>query len=278
MDVPTRRLPSGDELPLVGFGTATLHDETLERALTAALDAGYRHVDTAEGYHNEATIGATLADADVDREELFLTSKVLPSNLGYESVLDACEASLDRLGTDYLDLYLVHWPNPAISLRETMQAMARLHEARLVRNVGVSNFSPYQLKFARRVSDVPIAVNQVECHPWWPQTDLRADCADVDVVVTAAAPLAQTSVFEDEVIRSLADEDGKTPAQIVLRWLAAHDVVSIPRSGTPEHVRANLALFDWELDADDRDRIDAIEHRQQTYTYDITDETYGIAR
>lgn len=135
MTVPTRTLPSGDQIPTVGLGTWDIAGETVEESARTAFDAGYTLIDTAEGYMNEAEIGGVLAD--YDREDVFLTSKVLPSNLAYESVIEACEASLDRLGTDYLDLYLIHWPNPAISLRETLDGMAHLYERGLVRNVGV---------------------------------------------------------------------------------------------------------------------------------------------
>lgn len=140
MSVPTKTLPSGDELPAVGLGTYGMDTDQTTASVRAALEAGYTHIDTAEGYQNEAAIGDVLAE--YDREEVFLTSKVLPKNLNYESVIRSRKASLDRLGTDYLDLYLIHWPNPAISLRETLHAMARLHEQGLVRNIGVSNFQP----------------------------------------------------------------------------------------------------------------------------------------
>ncbi|MFB6150190.1 MAG: aldo/keto reductase [Haloarculaceae archaeon] len=261
-DVPTRTLPSGDELPMVGFGTYDIDGEDLKRGLRAALDAGYTHVDTAEGYHNEAEIGEVLAE--YDRDEIFLTSKVLPKNLNYDSVIEACEASLERLGTDYLDLYLIHWPNPAISLRETLHAMARLHDRGLVRNVGVSNFSAYQLSCAHHVSDVPIAVNQIEFHPWFQRPDLVEYCRETDTVVEAAAPLGRTAVFEDEVVQDLAEKYDRSPAQVVLKWAIERDVVVLPRSKTPEHVRSNFDLFDWTMDdadlaaMDERDRDEPV--------------------
>jgi diketogulonate reductase-like aldo/keto reductase len=276
MSIPTRSLPSGDEMPQLGFGTYRLDGDTATDAVRTALDAGYTHVDTAEGYHNEAAVGEAIADHD--REDVFLTSKVLPSNLHYESVLDACEDSLDRLGTDYLDLYLIHWPNPTISLRETLQALERLHDAGKVRNVGVSNFSRYQLMFALKVSDFPIAVNQVEFHPWLYQADLLEYCEDNDVVLTAAAPLARTEVFADPVVQDVADTYDRTPAQVVLRWQLQKGVVTIPRSSTPEHIRANFDVLDWELDAEDVARIDDIDTEKRTYMIDLDDDTYGIPK
>ena len=276
MDIPTRTLPSGDELPALGLGTYDLDDDETEASVRAALDAGYTHIDTAEGYRNEAVIGDVLAE--YDRDEVFLTSKVLPQNLGYESLRRSCEASLDRLGTDYLDLYLIHWPNPAISLRESLQAMARLHEQGLVRNVGVSNFSAYQLSCAHHISEVPIAVNQIEFHPWFQRPDLVDYCEKSDTVVEAAAPLARTEIFGDEVVQELAETYDKHPAQIVLRWAIDRGVVPLPRSSTSEHVRANAAL-DWSLDPEDRRRIDGCDRDRPVYdtpARDWTSDVYGI--
>jgi len=279
MAIPTVTLPSGDELPTVGVGTWELDGDTVQGSVRAGLDAGYGHVDTAEGYFNEAEIGAVLDE--YDREDVFLTSKVLPKHLAYESVIEACEASLDRLGTDYLDLYLVHWPNPAVSIRETMDAMAHLHEEGLVKNVGVSNFSAYQLSAAQHVSDVPIAVNQIEFHPWFQRPDLLTYCRETDTVVEAAAPLARTDVFEDEVVQELADEHEKSPAQIVLKWAIERDVVVLPRSSSPDHVRENLDLFDWDLPASDLERLDDRDRNYPVYdtpANDWSDDVYGISR
>ncbi len=276
--VPSVTLPSGDEMPRVGVGTWDIAGDTVRESVRAALDAGYTHVDTAEGYMNESEIGEVLAD--YDRDDLFLTSKVLPSNLDYESVIESCEDSLDRLGTDYLDLYLVHWPNPAISVRETLRAMERLHERGLVRNVGVSNFSAYQLSAARHVADVPVAVNQIEYHPWFQRPDLVDYCRETDTVIEAAAPLARTEVFEDEVVSDLAEKYDRTPAQVVLRWAIENDVVVLPKSSSPEHVRENFELFDWELDPEDRRRLDEADRNHPVYdtpANDWTDDVYGIS-
>jgi len=276
--VPTKTLPSGAELPALGLGTYDLDDEETADSVRAALDAGYAHIDTAEGYMNEAAIGDALAASDVDRDDVFLTSKVLAKNLNYESVIESCEASLDRLGTDYLDLYLIHWPNPAISLRETLRAMAELRERGLVRDVGVSNFSAYQLSCAHHVSDVPIAVNQIEFHPWFQRPDLVDYCRETDTVVEAAAPLARTDVFGDEVVADLAEKYDKHPAQVVVRWAVDRGVVPLPRSSTPDHVRANADL-DWELDEADRRRLDERDRDEPVYdtpARDWTSDVWGI--
>ncbi len=276
MTVPTKTLPSGAELPALGLGTYDLDDDQTTGSVRAALEAGYAHIDTAEGYHNEAAIGDVLAE--YDRDDAFLTSKVLAKNLNYESLIASCEASLDRLGTDYLDLYLIHWPNPAISLRESLRAMAELRERGLVRDVGVSNFSAYQLSCAHHVSDVPIAVNQIEFHPWFQRPDLVDYCRESDTVIEAAAPLARTDVFGDEVVAELAEEYDKSPAQVVVRWAIDRGVVPLPRSSTPAHVRANADL-DWELDEDDRRRLDERDRDRPVYdtpARDWTSDVYGI--
>ncbi|OYR42269.1 aldo/keto reductase [Halorubrum sp. Hd13] len=276
MTVPTKTLPSGAELPALGLGTYDLDDEQTAESVHAALDAGYAHIDTAEGYRNEEVIGDVLAE--YDRDEVFLTSKVLAKNLNYESLIASCEASLDRLGTDYLDLYLVHWPNPAISLRETLRAMAELRDRGLVRDVGVSNFSAYQLSCAHHVSDVPIAVNQIEFHPYFQRADLVDYCRESDTVIEAAAPLARTDVFGDEVVAGLAEKYDRSPAQVVLRWAVDRGVVPLPRSSTPDHVRANADL-DWELDAADRRRLDERDRDEPVYdtpARDWTSDVYGI--
>lgn len=272
--IPTKTLPSDDELPAIGAGTWDLGGDVVERSVRTALDLGYTHVDTAEGYKNESEIGSVLADHD--RSELFLTSKVLPSNLNYESVLESLEASLDRLGVDALDLYLIHWPNPAISLRETFQALERAHEEGLVRNVGVSNFSTYQLRVARRIADVPIAVNQIEFHPWYFREDLLSYCQENDIVVEAAAPLARTEYLDDPVVTDIAEKYDVTPAQVALKWELEKGAVVLPKSTSEGHLRQNLELFDWDLAPEDVERIDGIDVMENVYMIDVDDETYGI--
>ncbi|WP_435361620.1 aldo/keto reductase [Haloarchaeobius sp. DFWS5] len=276
MSVPTKTLPSGDELPAVGLGTYGMSDEETASSVRVALDAGYTHIDTAEGYQNEDVIGDVLME--YDRDDVFLTSKVLPKNLNYESVIRSCEASLDRLGTDYLDLYLVHWPNPAISLRETLHAMERLHDEGLVRNIGVSNFTAYQLSCAQHISDVPIAVNQIEFHPWFQRPELVEYCHESGMVIEGAAALARTEVFDDEVVTELAAKYDKSPAQVVLRWALDHDVVVLSRSTSAEHIEDNIAI-EWSLDAADRERLDERDRDYPVYdtpTRDWTREVYGI--
>ncbi len=275
--VPTRMLPSGDEMPLIGFGTWRLHDDTLRAALDAAIAAGYRHFDTAQAYGNEADIGDHLAE--YDREEFFITSKVVGSDLAYDRVIRTCRESIDRLGTDYLDLYMIHLPNPAISLRETLSAMATLVKERLVRNVGVSNFDAYRLSCAQHIADVPIAVNQIEFHPIFQQPGLVEYCTQTDVVIEAAAPLGRGAVFSDELVTSISEKYGKSNAQVVLRWILEQDIVSLPRSSNPAHVEENIDILDWKLTEDDRHALDDHPRDEAIYTMPTAhweNDDYGI--
>jgi diketogulonate reductase-like aldo/keto reductase len=180
----------------------------------------------------------------------------------------------------HLDLYLIHWPNPAISLRETLGAMEHLYDLGKIRNIGVSNFSAYQLSNANHITNIPIAVNQIEFHPWFQRPDLIEYCRQTDVVVEAAAPLARTEILGDDTVEELAEKYGKTPAQVVLRWAVEKDVVVIPKSTSAEHIGENIELFDWELDESDHQRLDAIDRDQPVYdtpTRDWTGDVYGIS-
>lgn len=278
LPTPTRTLPSGDELPVIGLGTWLLHGDELRDAVTAAFEAGYRHFDTAEAYGNEADLGNALAS--YDREDFFLTSKVAPPHLSYEGVIRACQATLERLGTEYLDCYLIHFPNPAISLRETLSAMATLHDDGLVRNVGVSNFDAYRLSCAQHITDVPIAVNQLEFHPLYQQQRTVAFCQEHDIVVEGAAPLGRGQVFDDASIEAIADRHDRSPAQVVLKWALEREVVPLPRSGSPAHIADNIDLFSWELDDAAVETLD--EHPVTSPAYSMptghwSDETYGVA-
>jgi len=276
MTAETHTLSTGDAVPSLGLGTWRLQGDTAEECVRAALDAGYRQIDTAEGYRNEAAIGEALVE--IDREEVFLTSKVLAKNLNFNVVIEACQDSLERLGTSYLDLYLIHWPNPAISLRETLAAMAELHDRGLVRNIGVSNFSAYQLSCAHHISDVPIVVNQIEFHPWFQRPDLVEYCRSTDTVVEAAAPLARTAIFEDSRVQELAEKYDRSPAQVVLKWAHERDVVILPKSSSPEHVRQNAEL-DWTMADADLEALDDRDRNQPVYDTperDWTGDVYGI--
>ena len=254
-----------DALPRIGLGTYSDDDrEQWRENVETALDVGYRHVDTAQDYDNEQYVGAGLADAAVDREDVFVATKLAPGNLGYDDVLSSTEASLDRLGVDALDLLYVHWPVDTYDPVETLQALDELHDDGAIRHVGLSNFSPELLDEARDALDAPVAAHQVECHPFLQQEDLRAYAREHDHWLVAYSPLAQGAVLDDPVLTDVADKHDATPAQVSLAWLLSQESVAvIPKASSREHMRQNLAARDLSLDDEDLSRIDASdrEHR-----------------
>lgn len=263
------RLPSGNLIPTVGLGTWRLWGDEGLAAMRAALAMGYRHLDTAEAYGNHELVGQAIRD--YDREEVFITSKVPPERLEYEEVLASCDQALREIGTDYLDLLLLHWPNPQIPMHPTFEALGELVEAGKVRDIGVSNFQPPRLSRALSISPVPIANNQVELHPLLYQRELLELCRSHGVTVTAYAPLARGKVFTEPVIVEIARRYGRTPGQISLRWLLQKGCIVIPRSVNEAHLRENLDLFGWELSPDDEARIDALDRHERL----VRNDTYG---
>lgn len=240
--------PGGAEIPRLGFGTARMVGETCRGAVRAALEIGYRHVDTAQLYDNEDAVGAAIEASDVPREQLFVVTKLAPANLAYDDVLDSTEGSLERLGLSTLDLLLIHAPREHTPLSETIGAMNELQEEGLVEHVGVSNFSTGQLEEAIAVSETPIVTNQVKYHPYYHQDDLLRFCIENDVCLTAYAPLAEGAVVGDERLESIGERAGKSAGQVALRWLIQQPSVSaIPKSARHRHLRANADLFDFEL-------------------------------
>jgi len=247
----------GARIPKLGLGTWQNRGESCTRSVRTALEAGYRHVDTAQVYDNEAAVGEGIAAADVDREEIFLTTKVWRSNLHAPDVYETVRASLDRLDTDYVDLLLIHWPHPRVSFEETLSAMAELRDEGLVEHLGVSNFTRSQLQEARGVVDAPIVTDQVQYHPYVDQSDLLEFCVASDVALTAYSPLSRGGVLDDEVLATIGDRYGKSPAQVALRWLVQQEpVVAIPKASSREHIEANLAVFAFSLTGEEMARID----------------------
>jgi diketogulonate reductase-like aldo/keto reductase len=244
------------EVPTVGLGTWQLDDATASESVSTALELGYRHVDTAQAYGNEAAVGRAIADSDVDREEVFLTTKVHPSNRSVDDIVASVEASLDRLGTSYVDLILIHWPHPLADLETVMSGLNAVVDRDLARHLGVSNFGKDRLDRARELSDEPVLTDQVLFHPWWPQRDLLAYCQAEDVLLTAYSPLANGGAIGDSVLGDIGDRYGKSDAQVAIRWAIGHDhVVAIPMSTSRAHLADNLDVFDFELTDAERDRI-----------------------
>ena len=257
------KLASGHRMPMVGLGTWTLRDEECTTVVRTALEMGYRHIDTAEGYENQVAVGRAVQESGLPREELFITSKVAPEHLRYDDVLRACEGTLHDLGTDYVDLYLIHWPNQGVPMKETFRALNQLQERGLVRDIGVSNFTVRLVDEAVATTANPISINQVEYHPFLNQEALRAHCGELDVRLTAYSPFARGRIFGDPVLTGIAQRTGHTAGQIVVQWLLSKGIVAIPRSRALEHVRANFDVFGWELSVDDLAAIDAVQPQER---------------
>ncbi len=257
---PRVTLNDGNSIPQVGLGVwQTPADET-ERAVTAALQAGYRHIDTAAAYRNEAETGRGLADSGVPREDVFLVTKLWNSDQGYDSALAAFDASLDRLGVDYLDLYLIHWPVPANNAYvDTFKAFAHLRDQGRVRSIGVSNFAPEHLDVLIDSTGIVPAVNQIELHPLLPQHELREVHAKLGIATEAWSPLGQGSLLTDPVISGIAERHGKTPAQVLIRWHIHLGNIVIPKSVNPERIVSNFDVFDFDLDEKDMSAIASLE-------------------
>ncbi len=248
MAVPSIRLHDGIAIPQLGFGVFQIPPEETQGVVELALEAGYRHFDTAAAYGNEKQVGAALAASGLAREDYFVTTKLWNSQQGHDTALIAFEESLDRLGLDHVDLYLIHWPVPSEGrFVETWQAFERIHGEEAARTIGVSNFRIEDLELLERETRTRPTINQVELHPHFQQADLRAWHGEHGIATEAWGPLAQGELPNDETIGRLAEGRGKTPAQVILRWHLQLGNVVIPKSATPERIRENIDIFDFEL-------------------------------
>ena len=244
----------GEKVPSLGLGTWRLVGEACARAVERALGLGYRHVDTAQMYGNEAEVGQGIQNSGVDRENIFLVTKVWPSDFYHENVIRIAYESLRKLRTDYVDLLLMHWPNPSVPLEETLGAMTKLQHEGSVRHVGVSNFPPSMVEQAAR--HAAVFCNQVQYHPYRAQDELLEQAREMDYLLTAYTPLARGAVFNDETLKEIGEAHGKTPAQVALRWLIQQDhVAAIPKATSEDHLKSNFDVFDFELGNEEMVRI-----------------------
>lgn len=250
-------LNDGLKMPWLGLGVWQVEDgEQVKGAVHAALEAGYRSIDTAAGYRNEEGVGQALKESGISRDQLFITTKVANSNQGYDSTLAAFEASRRKLGLDYLDLYLVHWPVKG-KYRETWEALVHLQKEGFIKSIGVSNFQIHHLKDIIEDTGVVPAVNQVEFHPLLTQRELLAFCREQGVQLEAWSPLMQGNL-DLPLLQELSAKYGKSPAQIVLRWDLQQGVITIPKSVHEKRIRENAAIFDFELEAGDVAALEAL--------------------
>ena len=248
LTIPSLTLHDGVEIPQLGFGVFQVPPEDTQGVVEQALDVGYRHIDTAAAYRNEKGVGAAIAASGLAREDLFITTKLWNSEQGFETTSAAFEASLGRLGFDYVDLYLIHWPVPSKGrFVDTWRAFERIHEEGRARTIGVSNFRVEDLERLEAETDVRPTVNQIELHPRLQQAELRSWQADHGILTEAWSPLAQGELLDDETIAAIAERHGKTPAQAILRWHLQLGNVVFPKSVTPERIRENIELFDFGL-------------------------------
>jgi 2,5-diketo-D-gluconate reductase A len=262
--VPRIPLRGGVEIPQLGFGVFQVPPRDTREAVGQALAAGYRHIDTAAAYGNEAQVGEAIAASGVDRSEVFLTTKCWNDDQGYEEAKRAFHASLERLRLDYVDLYLIHWPVPAHDRYvETWRAFIELRAEGLIRSIGVSNFLPAHLERVIEETGETPAINQVELHPHFQQGELRRLHERLGIVTEAYSPLAQGQVLGEPAIATIAEAHSRTPGQVVIRWHLQIGNVVIPKSVTPECIRENFEVFDFELTGAEVEAIDALDRGQR---------------
>ncbi|MFB6178191.1 MAG: aldo/keto reductase [Halorientalis sp.] len=257
-------VPQTSGMPMLGLGTWQNEDpDQCADSVATALDMGYRHVDTAQAYGNEDAVGEGIARAEVDRDDIFLATKVWISNLEHDDVLETTEESLEKLGTDYLDLLYIHWPARAYDPEDTISAFNQLYDEGKIEHFGVSNFEPEHVETAREHADMPIFANQVECHPLLQQDELRAFAADTDLELVGYSPLARGKVFENDTLTDIAEKHDASAAQVSLAWLREKDVTAIPKATSEAHIADNFESLTLELDDDDIAAIDAIDEEDR---------------
>jgi 2,5-diketo-D-gluconate reductase A len=262
--IPTHTLNDGTTIPALGLGTWPMDDTLAEQAVRSALEAGYRLIDTATNYRNETGVGRGVAGSAVPREEVVVTTKLPGRHHGYEETLASFEESRARLGLDYVDLYLIHWPLPRVDKYvDSWKAMIRLREEGLVRSIGVSNFTAEHIERLEKETGVLPSVNQIELHPFFPQAQLRAFHAGKGVLTESWSPLGRgTTLLDDPAVVAAAEALGVTPGQVVLRWHLQLGAVPIPKSADPDRQRQNLDVFGFELGPDQMEALTDRAHRR----------------
>ncbi|MEX6507481.1 aldo/keto reductase [Jiella sp. M17.18] len=256
---------NGARIPAIGFGTYTLEGETCVDMVAKAIAAGYRHVDTARMYGNEREVGEGIRNSGVDRDDIFLTTKIWWTDIAGDKLVASAEKAVEALGVGAVDLLLIHWPNPDVALEESIEALNAAVDKGLTKHIGVANFTEALLDEASAMSSHPLVCNQVEYHPFLSQESVRAACRRHDMAMIAYSPVGQGgAVLNHEVIRAAAERHGRTPAQIILAWEIAQDRVgAIPRTKTPARLAENLDVFDITLTEEETAAIDELTKRRQ---------------
>ncbi|MDN7244611.1 aldo/keto reductase [Planococcus shenhongbingii] len=253
-------LNNGLKMPQLGFGVWQVPDDLAADAVAKAIETGYRSIDTAMIYQNEKGVGKAIKDSGIPREELFITTKVWNSDQGFDNTIQAYEESLERLGLEYVDLYLIHWPTPNFDQYvDTYKALEKLYKEGRVRAIGVCNFEIEHLERLLAECEVTPVLNQIECHPYLAQNDLKEFCTKHGIFIEAWSPLDQGGeVLQDEIVQKIAEAHGKSPAQAVLRWHLQNNTIAIPKSVTPSRIEENFQVFDFELSADEMEQINGL--------------------
>jgi 2,5-diketo-D-gluconate reductase A len=265
--IPDITLNNGQTIPQLGFGVFQIETGDTSEAVSTALQAGYRHVDTAEMYGNEKEVGEAIRKSDLDRADVFVTSKLSNDAHRPDDARRAFEQTLTALDSDYVDLFLIHWPLPTKydgDYVSTWQTLEEFYRDGRARSIGVSNFQPRHLRRLHTECDVPPAVNQIEVHPYLTQDEVRGFCAEHQIAVEAWSPIAQGLVLNDPVIDSIARRTGKSPAQVVLRWHIERGDIVFPKSVTAERIKENIDIFDFELAAADVEEISMLNRDERT--------------
>ena len=269
MSVPSIELNDGRPIPQLGFGVFQIDPDETAEAVTTALEAGYRHIDTAEMYGNEAEVGEAIRASGLDRSEVFVTSKLNNNAHRPDDARRAFEGTLSELGFDHVDLFLIHWPLPTLydgDYVSTWKTLEEFREDGRSRSIGCSNFEIEHLERLAAEADVAPAVNQIELHPYFQNRGVEAYCREHGIATEGWAPIAQGQVLDDPVIGEIAEKLGRTPAQVVLRWHIERGRIVFPKSVTPERIRENLELFDFELEPGDAEAIDELDRGEQGRT------------
>jgi 2,5-diketo-D-gluconate reductase A len=262
---PLVEMNDGRSIPVIGFGVWQVPDDVVVDATVKALEVGYRHIDTAYLYHNERGVGEALRRSELDRDDVFVTTKVWNTDHGYDQTLRAFDKSTGLLGIDEVDLYLIHWPTPARDVYlESWRALIRLREEGRARSIGVSNFHDAHLRKIIDETGVIPAINQIELHPWLPQTELRDIDARLGIKTEAWSPLGSGRLIDDPVIAEVSAKHGKSPAQVMVRWSIQLGNIVLPKSVTPERIEQNIDVFDFQLDDADMAAIASLESGRRT--------------
>lgn len=256
MTVPVVKLNDGNHIPQLGYGVWQVGNDEAVTAVSEALKVGYRHIDTAAIYGNEEGTGKAIKESGIARKDIYLTTKLWNKEQGYESTLKAFDASLKKLGTDYVDLYLIHWPLPSKDLfMETWRAFIKIKEEGRAKSIGVSNFRTADLERILKESDVVPVLNQIELHPQFQQDELRLFHSKHDIATEAWSPLGQGTILENPTLKSIAEKHGKSVAQVILRWHIETGNIVIPKSVTPARIKENFEVFYFSLNGTDHDAI-----------------------